>query len=173
MTTTGRETVVGLFDDRRQAARVVGELRHADFGEAQVGVLARGGDVRPPAGTGSLVGEGAIAGAVAGAAGGALWAVGTATALLPPLGPVVAGGLLASVLASAAGGAAVTGLVGALIGLGVPEDEARTYESEFQAGRTLVTVRAPGRSDEAYAILRHHGAFGRQFAAPPGATAGI
>jgi hypothetical protein len=173
MAATGRETVVGLFGDRRQAAQAVEDLRRAGFGEDQVGLLARGEDVKPPPGTGSLVGEGAIAGAVAGAAGGALWAVGTAAALLPPLGPVVAGGLLASVLASAAGGAALTGLVGALIGLGIPEEEARFYESEFKAGRTLVTVRAPGRVDEAYAILHHHGAFGRQPATPPGATAGI
>jgi hypothetical protein len=176
MATTQRDAVVGVFDDPRQANQAVAELRRAGFREEQIGLLAhdkRDALQAPPRETGSLVGEGAIAGAVTGAAGGALWAIGTAAALLPPIGPVVAGGLLASVLASAAGGAAVTGLVGALIGLGIPEEEARSYESEFQAGRALVTVRAEGRADEAYAILRHHGAFGRQAVAPPGAAAGI
>jgi hypothetical protein len=170
-----RETVVGVFDDPWQARQAVEDLRRAGFLEGQIGVLARHESHQlkaPPRETGSLAGEGAIAGALAGAAGGALWAIGTAAAVLPPLGPVVAGRLLASVLASAAGGAAVTGVVGALIGLGVPEEEARSYESAFQAGRALVTVRADGRYDAAYAILRHHGAFGAQFATPPRATAG-
>jgi hypothetical protein len=174
MAATQRDTVVGAFDDPGQARQAVEDLRRAGFREDQIGVLAREETLQaPPRETGSLVGEGAIAGAVAGAAGGALWAVGTAVALLPPIGPVVAGGLLAAVLASAAGGAAVTGLVGALIGLGIPEEEARHYESEFQGGRALVTVGAEGRADEAYAILHYHGAFGHQTITPPDATAGI
>jgi hypothetical protein len=71
---------------------------------------------------------------------------------------MIAGGILASVLASAAGGAALGGILGALVGLGIPEDEARYYEREIHVGRTLVTVRAPGRADEAREILRLHGA---------------
>jgi len=54
-----------------------------------------------------------------------------------------AGGTLAAILASAAGGAAAAGIAGALVGLGIPEDEAKHYDSEFQAGRTIVTVKAP------------------------------
>ena len=56
-------------------------------------------------------------------------------------------------------GVATGGLVGALIGLGIPEEEAHYYHGEFQAGRTLLTVRADGRRDEAAAILRRHGAY--------------
>jgi uncharacterized protein (TIGR02271 family) len=90
---------------------------------------------------------------------GALWALGIAAGMLPAIGPVIAGGLLASVLASAAGGAAVGGILGALVGLGIPEEEAKYYEGEFRAGRTLVTVKADGRYDEARAILSRHGAY--------------
>ena len=51
-------------------------------------------------------------------------------------------------------GPASPGLVGALVGAGVPEHEAKYYHEEFEAGRTIVTVTANGRADEATAILR-------------------
>ena len=66
---------------------------------------------------------------------------------------------LAALLASAATGAAAAGLVGALIGMGIPEEEAKYDEGEFQAGRTLVTDRAAGRYDEANAILNRHSGY--------------
>ena len=43
--------------------------------------------------------------------------------------------------------------------MGVPEEEARYYDEEFQAGRTLVTVKANARYQEAAAILRRHEAY--------------
>jgi hypothetical protein len=49
-------------------------------------------------------------------------------------------------------------VLGALIGLGVPENEAREYETEFTIGRIIVTVRAGSRYAEAAAILRAHDA---------------
>jgi uncharacterized protein (TIGR02271 family) len=42
--------------------------------------------------------------------------------------------------------------------MGVPEEEARWYESEVGRGGILVTVRADGRYDEARAVLLQHGA---------------
>ncbi len=160
MTLIDHAVVVGVFRDGDAARQAVDELRRAGFPEDQIGVAAREGtsvEQTHTAATGSRAGEGALAGVATGAGVGALWAIGIAAHILPPLGPVILGGLLASVAASAVGGAAVGGLVGALVGLGVPEAEARYYESEFHAGRTLVTVRAPGRYEEASAILRRHG----------------
>jgi uncharacterized protein (TIGR02271 family) len=160
---TQHTTVVGVFEDGQQAQRAVQELRRAGFREDQIGIAARDtGAVTPgPAQEGTYVGEGALAGAATGAGLGALWAIGIAAGALPAIGPVIAGGILASVLASAAGGAAVGSLVGALIGLGIPEEEAEYYESEFHAGRPVVTVRADGRSEEAWAILQRFGAYNR------------
>src|SRR5271170_3231918 len=43
-------------------------------------------------------------------------------------------------------GASKVGLVGLLMGAGVPEHEARYYHDECDAGRTLITVIAGGRS---------------------------
>lgn len=71
-----------------------------------------------------------------------------AASLFPPLG-IVAGGTLMALLASAGTGAGVATVIGALVGLGIPEDEAAYYEGEVKGGRTLVTVQADGRQDEA------------------------
>ena len=42
--------------------------------------------------------------------------------------------------------------------LGLSDDEIRYFESEYDNGRTIVAVNAPGRAEEALAILRANGA---------------
>ncbi len=157
-----KSTLVGVFSDPVHARRAVAELQSMGFGDDRVGVISRDGE---PAGeeTGphghTKAGEAAAIGAAAGAGAGALWALGIAAGVLPPIGPVVAGGLLGSVLASAAGGAAVVGVAGALVGLGVPEEEARYYEGEVHAGQTVVVVQPGRRYDEARSVFLRHGAY--------------
>jgi len=148
-------TVVGVFHDRDQARQAVSQLRRAGFRDDQIGVLARDASDREKGDDagGSHAEEGAIAGLAGGAGLGALWGLGIAAGILPAIGPVIAGGTLAAILASAAAGAAAAGIAGALIGAGIPEEEAKEYEREFNAGRTLVTVKANGREAEARAIL--------------------
>jgi predicted acylesterase/phospholipase RssA len=59
----------------------------------------------------------------------------------------------------AALGAGAGAIAGALVGMGVSEDEARYYEQEVRGGQTLVAVRAERRwLDEADRILRQFGA---------------
>ena len=43
-------------------------------------------------------------------------------------------------LAGAAGGAAVGGLTGALVGMGIPEYEAKRYEGKVKGGNILMSV---------------------------------
>lgn len=43
--------------------------------------------------------------------------------------------------------------------LGVPEDEARYYQNELDAGRVIVTVQADGRQEDARGILESYGAY--------------
>jgi hypothetical protein len=151
-------TAVGVFTDRTHAENAVEELRRRGFAEDQIGFLtpdAPAGMEAPPLPTpGTKAEEGAATGAAAGAALGGLVGAALASAVIPGVGPVIAGGLLAGALAGAVTGLAGGGILGALIGLQVPEEEARHYEREFHSGRTLVTVRANGRFDEAIAILR-------------------
>jgi hypothetical protein len=75
------------------------------------------------------------------------------------MGPAIAGGTLGIILSNAAAGAGVGGLVGVLVGAGIPEDEAHYYQGEFESGRTIVTVQAEGRADDARAILRGYDAY--------------
>lgn len=149
--------VVGVFEDRAAAQQAVRELRHAGFTEEQIGVVARdsAGGIENEVDGGNAT-AGAVAGAATGAGIGGLWALGIAAGVLPAIGPVIAGGIFASLLASAATGAAAGGVIGALMGAGVPDDEAEEYESQFEAGRTLVTVRHGGL--RASNILRNAGA---------------
>jgi uncharacterized protein (TIGR02271 family) len=46
-----------------------------------------------------------------------------------------------------------------LVGLGLTKEEADFYNTEFEAGRTVVTVTAPGREQAAESLLRDHGGY--------------
>ena len=156
-----RSPVVGVFDDRAQAEQAVEQLRRAGFRDDDIGFATRGEEGTDRSGldtgteneTGSHAATGAVAGGVLGGLAGA-----AAALLIPGIGPVVAGGILAATLGGAAIGAAAGGLIGALTGMGVPEDEARYYDQQVQEGRTIVTVKAGDRYQEARDILRRYGA---------------
>lgn len=151
-----RITAVEIFADRTHAEYAVAELRRHGFEEEQIGFLTSdaASAIELPPHAGTKAEEGAATGAAAGAGVGGLVGAALATAVLPGVGVVVAGGLLAGLLGGAVTGLATGGIVGALVGLSIPEHEARHYERAFHSGRTLVTVRADGRYEEATAILR-------------------
>jgi hypothetical protein len=155
------DVAVGVFPERTLADRAVDELVRAGFRHDQIGVVAPGekaGTKAKGAPSGEHALAGAATGAAAGAAAGGLVGLGILAGVIPVLGPVIAGGTLAVILANAAGGAAIAGVVGGLVGLGIPEDEAKTYESDLRNGRTLITVKAANRYDEACTVLRRLGA---------------
>jgi uncharacterized protein (TIGR02271 family) len=159
-----RSTVVGVFEDRRHADQAIAELKRAGFRDDQIGVAMRqtGGSAgaEATAETGETYAEeGTAAGVLTGLGLGALAGLGVLSGVIPIIGPAIAGGTLGIILSNAAAGAAVAGLAGALIGYGIPEEEAQYYHSEFEAGRTIVTVQANGRYDDACTILRRHGGY--------------
>lgn len=157
-----RGTIVAAFHTHREAQKAVRDLKEAGFTDAQIGILAqdREGAYTEEHGEGNKSGEGAAAGAAAGLGVGALWGLGIVAGVLPAIGPAIAGGALAAVLSSAGGAAVAGGIVGALAGLGIPEEEAEYYHEEFERGRTLVTVRATGAdADRAARILDQANAY--------------
>jgi hypothetical protein len=159
-----RATVVGVFRSRNQAERAIEELRRAGFMDDQIGMVIRDASGKPVQATNSdnsYLDEGAVTGIVAGAGAGAIIGLGVLAGVIPVIGPVLAVGALGTVLLNAAGGAALAGLAGALIGWGIPAEEAEYYEAEVKAGRFLVTVAADGRAAEARAILDRFGGFDR------------
>jgi len=157
-----RSIIVGVFDDHREADRAVDELRKAGFRDDQIGVAMRhdqgAGDTGDIA-EDTFAGSGAVTGILAGLGLGALAGLGVLSGVIPVVGPAIAAGTLGVILSNAAAGAGIGGLVGVLVGAGMPEHEAQYYQGEFEAGRTIVTVHADGRADEAMAILRRNGAY--------------
>jgi hypothetical protein len=170
--TIQRATVIGAFSDRAKAQAAVQDLRQAGFRNEQIGIASRSDTATsaltheqfkertgPGDGTSTHWEEGVGVGAAAGAATGVGLGLAVAAGLIPGIGQVILGGTLAAILASAGTGAAAGAVIGGLVGLGIPEEEAAYYEGEVRTGRTVVTVRADERANDAWAILTRHGAY--------------
>lgn len=158
--TTGR-IVVALFEQRTQAENAIRALKSAAFSNEQIGVATQDRVksvlASDETADGERLADDATAGALTGGIIGGL--VGLLSSLLiPGVGPLVVGGILASSVTAAGLGAAAGGTVGALLGMGVSEEEARYFDAGLRAGRTLVTVSSTDRLSEALEILRRHSA---------------
>jgi len=167
MSMRDRTTVVGVFHDRLQADRAIDSLYNAGFESEAIGLAKRdiAGAVHPETTNEAVENAetGAMAGVAAGLGIGGLVGLGVIAGFVPVIGPAIAGGTLGAILLSnVAGGAAVAGLAGALIGWGIPEEEARLYESEVSEGKTILTVAAGSRASEARQILTVYGATTRE-----------
>jgi uncharacterized protein (TIGR02271 family) len=156
--------VVGVFASREAAERAIEDLHAAGFTPSQIGIAARdSGSTGTLAGDGATgdtdteAGTGAMTGALAGAGLGALAGLGILAGIIPVVGPAIAGGTLGILLSNAAAGAGLAGLAGALVGAGMTEEDATYYQGEFESGRTIVTVDAAARADDARMILQRHG----------------
>jgi len=153
-------TTVGVFTTRAAAEKAVSDLRAAGYRDDQIGLVAKnaaGKTVHTDGAGETMAGEGGAIGAAAGAAGGALIGAGIAAGVIPVIGPVLAIGTLGTVLLNAAGGAAIAGLAGALVGWGIPDEDAKYYEGEVNSGRYLVTVNCGSRTDARDVLVRHGG----------------
>ena len=139
-----KQAVFCIAKTTQQAEAIVSALRVAGFSNDDVSALfpdkrgtrdfAHEHNTKAP--------EGAAAGAGAGGLlGGALgWLAGVGTLAIPGVGPFVAAGPIVAALSGAAIGAAVGGISGALIGMGMPELEAKRYEGKIRDGNILVSV---------------------------------
>ncbi len=158
--------VYGLYANRAQVEEAVDALRLAEFRNTDISVLfPEGDDTRSFAHEkGSKAPEGAATGAGAGVViGGALgWLAGIGSLAIPGVGPLIAAGPIVALLAGAGVGGTVGGIAGALIGMGIPEYEAKRYESRIREGGILLSVHADNGEwrDKAEEILERTGAEG-------------
>ena len=143
----GRRTAAGLFPDRARAEQAIDALKASGLTEDQIGLALRDrtaqGVLLEDTGT-QVAKEAATTGALGGGLLGGLAGllIGIGALVIPGLGPVVAGGVLATAFGVAGGtavagagiGATAEGLLGALAGRGIPEAEARDFETGFRAG---------------------------------------
>jgi hypothetical protein len=86
--------------------------------------------------------EGVVAGASSGVVlGGALgWLIGVGALTIPGFGPLIAAGPVVAALAGAGAIGTAAGILGGLIGIGIPEYEARRYEGRVRDGGNLLSV---------------------------------
>ena len=70
------------------------------------------------------------------------WIAGIGALAIPGVGPFIAAGPIVAALSGVAIGAAIGGIAGGLIGLGIPEIEAKRYEGKIKEGNILISVHA-------------------------------
>jgi hypothetical protein len=149
-------TVTGLFKDQDSAERAYISATEAGYTSNEINVIMSeetreryyGKNATLETEVGSKAAEGAAVGgalgATAGAIAAAIAAAGTVLAI-PGLGLVIAGPLAAGIAGAGAGGV-TAGLVGALIGWGIPEDTLKKYETDVKDGGILIGLKS--RNDE-------------------------
>ncbi|MGY3038581.1 hypothetical protein ACVWWQ_000168 [Rhodanobacter sp. TND4EL1] len=127
-----------------QAENIVLELKQAGFTSDDISALlpdkrgtkdfAHEHNTKAP--------EGATTGGVAGLGVGAAvgWLAGIGALAIPGVGPFIAAGPIMAALGGAAVGTAAGGIIGALVGMGIPEFEAKRYDAKLREGNILISV---------------------------------
>ncbi len=154
----------GIYPDQTTVSEAVDALKRAGFRNTDISVLF-------PENMGSKdfghekhtkAPEGAVAGASSGAIiGGALgWLAGIGALAIPGIGPFVAAGPILAMLSGIGVGGTVGGFTGALIGVGIPEYEAKRYEGRIRNGGILLSVHCDNTdwAKRAKEVLEHTGA---------------
>jgi len=156
--------VFGIYPDQLTAEDGVDTLKDARFRSTDISVLfpdnqgtkdfAHEKHTKAP--------EGAVAGGSSGAIlGGALgWLAGIGALAIPGVGPFIAAGPIMGMLGGIGVGGTIGGVTGALIGLGIPEYEAKRYEGRIRRGGILLSVHCddPDWAKRAGNILHQTGA---------------
>lgn len=161
----GKNTAVfGIYDSYSSVESGVDALKAAGFRNTDISVLfpenvgtkdfAHEKNTKAP--------EGAVAGASTGAViGGTLgWLAGIGALAIPGIGPFIAAGPILGLLGGVGAGGVVGGITGALIGMGMPEYEAKRYEGRIKSGGILLSVHSDNSewTGKAKDILRRTGA---------------
>jgi hypothetical protein len=156
--------VFGIVKNQVAAADVVDRLKMSGFDRGDISVLvgsesgtrdfAVENQTKAPEGAATGAGTGAVLGGALG------WLTGIGALAIPGVGPLIAAGPIMAALGGAALGGAVGGLTGALIGMGIPEFEAKRYESRVKGGHVLIAVHSENsdQTDQAKAIFEAAGA---------------
>jgi hypothetical protein len=141
-----RKAVFCIASSSAQAEQIANDLRKSGFAADDISVLfpdkgdtrdfAHEQNTKAPEGAATGAGTGGLLG------GGLGWLIGIGSLAIPGVGPFIAAGPIMAALGGAAIGATVGGLAGALVGMGMPEYEAKQYESKIRGGNILISVHA-------------------------------
>ena len=138
------QAVICIVPTELEAGQIVDSLKAAGFTSSDVSALLPDKNATKDMGheKHSKAPEGASVGASTGAVlGGTLgWLAGIGALAIPGMGPFIAAGPIMALLSGAALGGGVGGVSGGLIGLGIPEIEAKQYENKLRDGNILLSV---------------------------------
>ena len=155
--------VFGLYPSIISVEIGVNELKAEGFNNTDISVLfpesagtrdfAHEKNTKAPEGATTGASTGVILGSALG------WLMGIGALSVPGLGPFIAAGPLMTALAGAGVGT-VGGIAGALIGMGIPEYEAKRYEGQVKNGGILLSVHSDSSEStrRAKEILKRTGA---------------
>jgi len=139
-----KTAVVGIYSTRDAVGDAIDTLVISEFQYSNMSVLfpATTGSktigaeeaTKAPEGAGASIGSGAVLGGTLGLLAG----IGALT--VPGVGALIAAGPIVSALAVVGIGGVVGGVAGALVGMGIPEHEAKHYEGRLQKGGFLLSV---------------------------------
>jgi uncharacterized membrane protein len=169
---TQLQRAIGLFSNRSAAEQAMYRLRDSGFNMDRISIVARSGDgvkdlsggeeITPKQSITSQTQENAGTGATTGAvAGGAIGLIGSLGVLaIPGVGAITeVGVLLGNALLGSGIGAASGGLIGALVGRGIPEDRAKHYSDRVHNDNDYLVLLEGSESEVriAEAVLRENG----------------
>jgi hypothetical protein len=136
--------VFGIFDSKSALEGGVEILKNRGFRSSDISVLVPEKESSSDLGhqKSTKAPEGVTAGATTGVilGGGLGWLVGVGALSIPGVGPFLAAGPIVAALAGAGLVGAVGGVAGALIGMGIPEYEAKRYEGIVKKGGLLISI---------------------------------
>ena len=158
------KAVFGIYSSQQHAEEAIATMRAASFRPDDISVLITentgtkdfGHELHTKAPEGTTVGA-----ATLGIFGGALgWLVGIGALAIPGIGPLIAAGPLVAALAGLGAGTVLGGVAGALVGMGIPEYEAKRYEGRIRSGGVLLSVHCDDDRwvHRAKEMLQHTGA---------------
>ncbi|KAB7705346.1 hypothetical protein F9802_14710 [Bacillus aerolatus] len=136
--------IVGVYDTHTEAIEAIEDLKRQGYHSDEISVISKDREeleyVEDT--TDTKAEDGAAAGAATGGILGGLTGVaaGAGALAIPGIGPIIAAGPIVAGLTGAAAGAGAGGLTGALIGLGIPEEDADRYNNYVKEGKMLVLV---------------------------------
>jgi len=139
-----KKSIFCLAPSATAADRILRHLKEAGFTADDISILfpdtstsrdfALDAGTKAPEGASMGAGAGALLGGVLG------WVAGIGALAIPGVGPLIAAGPIMAALSGAAVGGALGGITGVLVGLGIPEIEARRYEGKIREGDNVLVA---------------------------------
>jgi len=138
-----KRSIFALFAEPASAESVLEQLKAIGVAPENISILfAEPPDEEPAPNAPEETATGGKSGFVPGGVLEGLAGIGSFT--IPGSGGFIAAGPIRAALSGAAGGAAIGGITGALVGMGIPEYEARRYDALLREGKLLLSVHTEG-----------------------------